>query len=325
VGSLITADYSTTNGPLPPGGSVVLRFRATINPALATGTRVTNTGVVYWNNPQQTASASVSIDVGGMPGVGVLNGAVWHDADFDKLQDGNERALQNWIVDLYRNGQLLRSVVTDGTGTYSITGVAPSTVATDRYELRFRAPDAGPNTASLGIADSPYTNGPQRISNIVVASGSSLQNLNLPITPNGVVYGAIDRAAIPGAALRLLSASGAAALPSTCFDDPVQQGQVTRGDGYYKFDLNFSDAACPSGGSYLIEIVAPGSTFTAGYSQLIPPTSDASTPPLSVPTCPGSADDAVPGTLDFCEAQASEFAPPPSVQARTRARTTSCI
>ena len=57
----------------------------------------------------------------------------------------------------------------------------------------------------------------------------------------------------------------------------VQQGQVTRGDGYYKFDLNFSDAACPSGGSYLIEIVAPGATFTAGYSQLIPPTSDAST------------------------------------------------
>ena len=107
-------------------------------------------------------------------------------------------------------------------------------------------------------------------------------------------------------------------LPSACFDDPVQQGQVTRGDGYYKFDLNFSDASCPSGGSYLIEIVAPGATFTAGYSQLIPPTSDASTPPLSVPTCPGSADDAVPGTLDFCEAQASEFAPPPSVQARTR-------
>ena len=32
---------------------------------------------------RQTASASVSIDVGGMPGVGLLNGTVWHDADFD--------------------------------------------------------------------------------------------------------------------------------------------------------------------------------------------------------------------------------------------------
>ena len=95
----------------------------------------------------------------------------------------------------------------------------------------------------------------------MVPSGSNLQNLNLPITPNGVVYGAIDRAPIAGATLRMLSASGAAALPSACFDDPVQQGQVTRGDGYYKFDLNFSDAACPSGGSYLIEVVAPGAAL----------------------------------------------------------------
>ena len=32
------------------------------------GTRVTNTGTVYWNDPAQTASASVSIDVGGIAG-----------------------------------------------------------------------------------------------------------------------------------------------------------------------------------------------------------------------------------------------------------------
>ena len=32
-------------------------------------------------------------------------------------------------------------------------------------------------------------------------------------------------------------------MPSNaCFDDPNQQGQVTVGNGYYKFDLNFSDA-----------------------------------------------------------------------------------
>ena len=45
-----------------------LRFRAVINPSLAMGTVVTNTGTVYWNDPTQTASASVSIAVGGMPG-----------------------------------------------------------------------------------------------------------------------------------------------------------------------------------------------------------------------------------------------------------------
>ncbi len=83
AGTTITADYGATNGNLEPGATVVLRFRALIAPALAIGTRITNTGVVTWNNPPQTASASVSIDIGGMPGVGVLNGTAWHDADFD--------------------------------------------------------------------------------------------------------------------------------------------------------------------------------------------------------------------------------------------------
>ncbi len=317
VGSLITADYGATIGPLAPNASVVLRFRAVINPSLAMGTVVTNTGTVYWNDPQQTASASVSVAVGGMPGIGVLNGAVWHDADFDRVQGASERALPGWIVDLYRNGALLRSAVTGAGGTYSIGGLPPNATNGDRYELRFRAPDAGPNTASLGTADSAFTNGPQRITDIVVPSGSNLQNQNLPITPNGVVYSAIDRAPIGGATLRLLAANGGAELPSGCFDDPVQQGQVTRRDGYYKIDLNFSDAACPAGGDYLIAVVAPGSAFATGYSQLIPPISSPSTAPLSVPACPGGPDDAVPSTLAFCEAQPQEFAPPPSVRART--------
>ena len=60
-------------------------------------------------------------------------------------------------------------------------------------------------------------------------------------------------------------------LPASCFDDPAQQGQVTLADGYYKFDLNFSDPACPSGGDYLIEVTAPGSGYMPGYSQIIPP------------------------------------------------------
>ncbi|MEX2205616.1 MAG: DUF11 domain-containing protein [Myxococcota bacterium] len=317
AGSLITADYGATVGPLAPNASVVLRFRALINQSLALGTVVTNTGTLYWNDPTQTASASVSIAVGGMPGIGVLNGAAWHDADFDRVQDGDERALQNWIVDLVRNGTPLQSAVVDGAGVYRIGGIAPNVTNGDRYELRFRAPDAGAGTASLGTADSVFTNGPQRISDILVPSGSNLQNLNLPITPNGVVYGAIDRAPVPGATLRMLEAGGGTALPSVCFDDPVQQGQIARGDGYYKFDLNFSDAACPSGGSYRIEVVAPGSGFGAGYSQLIPPISGPATPPLSVPTCPGGPDDAVPFTTDFCEATASELAPPPSVRARS--------
>ena len=321
LGSIITADYSTPYGPLQPGASIVLRFRAVLNANLATGTTVTNTGVVTWNTPTQTASASVSIGVGGMPGVAVLNGTVWHDANFDNALSGSERVLPGWIVDLYRNATLLKSVVTEAAGTYRVEGLTPNQGTGDRYALRFRAPDAGASSAKLGRADSPFTNGLQEITDIVVASGANLQNLNLPLDPNGVVYASIARTPVAGATLTLLNASSRSPLPSLCFDDPVQQGQVTRSDGYYKFDLNFSDAACPSGGSYIIAVTPPGSGFSTGYSRVIPPTTDPSTPPLDVPTCPGTASDAVPSTSQYCEAQPSEFAPPSSVRARTAGTT----
>src|SRR5215469_7559132 len=64
VGSLLTANYSTSNGPLQPGQSIDVKFRAQIAAGLAAGTVITNTGVVTWNTPQQSASASVSIDIG---------------------------------------------------------------------------------------------------------------------------------------------------------------------------------------------------------------------------------------------------------------------
>jgi hypothetical protein len=154
-----------------------------------------------------------------------------------------------------------------------------------------------------------------------VPSGGNLQGLNLPIDPNGVVYNAITRTPVPGATLTLLSAGSSTPLPSSCLDDAAQQGQVTLGDGFYKFDLNFSDPSCPSGGDYLIAVTAPGVNYVAGYSQIIPPTSSASTPALSVPSCPATVDDAIPTTSLYCEAQSSESAPATSVAARSTGRT----
>ena len=69
---------------LLPGRVAIVRFRVRINPTLAIGTTITNTAVVRWNDPAQTDSASVSIDVGGTPGSANLNGYVWHDANLDK-------------------------------------------------------------------------------------------------------------------------------------------------------------------------------------------------------------------------------------------------
>jgi len=318
AGSTITADYSSVNGQLEPGEPVVLRFRAVIDSGLAEGAVVTNTAVVGWNTPMQTVSASVSIAVGGVPGFAELNGSVWHDADFDSTWDSVERVLAGWTVELYSGGRMLYSSPTDATGVYRISGILPNDSTGIPYEMRFSAPGAGPSTAMLGLADSPFTNGLQQISEIVVSSGANLKGLNLPIQPNGVVYNSVLRTPVAGVTLTMLNAGSNSPLPAGCFDDAAQQGQVTLADGYYKFDVNFSDPACPSGWDYLIHMAAPpGSAYVAGYSQIIPASSDASTAAFSVPACPAGADDAIPGTDLFCEVQPSEFAPAASIPPRS--------
>jgi uncharacterized repeat protein (TIGR01451 family)/fimbrial isopeptide formation D2 family protein len=317
AGTTITADYSAGTGQLAPGATVVLRFRATIAPNLAMGTRITNTGVVKWNNPPQTASASVSIDIGGTPGAGMLNGTAWHDADFDDTHDTTERYLEGWSVELYRDGELVATTQTDATGAYHLTGVAPNYATGQVYELRFRAPGATGTTAALGRAASVFTNYPQRIADIIVQPGANLQDLNLPIDPDGVIYNSVTRAPIAGAIVTLLDAGSGAELPPVCFDDPVQQNQVTLAGGFYKFDINFSNPACPSGGDYLIGVKAPGTGYVAGYSQMIPPIAGPTTAPFSVPTCAGGMSDAIPGTGQYCEAQTSELAPGSAVPARS--------
>ena len=126
------------------------------------------------------------------------------------------------------------------------------------------------------------------------------------MTPNGVVYNSIMRTPIAGATLTMVQASSKTPLAGSCFNDPAQQGQVTPSSGYYKFDLNFSDPSCPSGGDYLIQVTPPASGYMAGVSKVIPPIpTHAARPSFSVPTCPGSrrcgAEHA-----NYCEAQASD-------------------
>jgi hypothetical protein len=167
----------------------------------------------------------------------------------------------------------------------------------------------------MGHGDSPFTNGPQRISDIIASSGANLQDLNLPLWPNGVVYNSILRSTVAGARVALLNAATGAALPGQCFDDQVQQNQITAADGFYKFDLNFSDTSCPAGGVYFIEVTPPAAGYMNTPSQIIalPQNNNAATP-FPVPDCPGNLlYDAVPATGDFCEATAFATEPPQSV------------
>lgn len=313
---ILTADYAATYGDLAPGESITVRFRAQIDPAVGYGTTITNVGVVDWNNPQQTASASISIDVGGTPGSAALNGQVWHDANLNVVYDAaSENSEQGWVVDLYLDSLLVATALTDADGRYQFSGLVPSANVTGLYELRFQANGAGINTASLGTTNSPFTDGLQLIVDISVAEGNNLQNLNLPLWPNGTLYNSIARVPVAGARVTLLNAISGVELPVQCFDDPVQQNQISTENGFYKFDLNFSDATCPAGGSYIIEVTAPLNGYLATPSVIIPPTSDATTSPFSVPSCPGSAADAVPATAAYCEAVTSVGVPPLAVAA----------
>src|SRR5262249_7356820 len=64
AGSVLTANYSAVNGPLPPGQSIDVRFRVQIAAGVPAGTTLTNTALVTWNTPTRTSSANVSIDIG---------------------------------------------------------------------------------------------------------------------------------------------------------------------------------------------------------------------------------------------------------------------
>ncbi len=312
AGSILTAAYSDHYGDLSPGAEILLRFRVLIDQAVVAGVTITNTGVVTWSDPAETAAASVSLDVGGSPGSAILNGNVWHDANLNSARDETDHDLEGWSVSLYSNNRLLATVLTDTAGSYRLSGLNGAGGA---YELRFRAAGARPDTPSLGHAVSPFTNGPQQISDIIVASGSNLQNLDLPITPNGVVYDSVRRTSVAGTRLTMLNAANNAPLPGQCFEDPLQQGQVTATDGFYKFDLNFSDPSCPPGATYRIDITPPQNGYEDTLSQIIAPGSEP-TLPFSVPDCPGSQDDALPAT-EYCEITTSARPPPLSTRPGT--------
>lgn len=316
---VVKADYGATYGNLAPGSTVVLIFRATINAALPIGTTITNTGVVDWKWNTLTDSASVSIDVGGTPGVANVNGKVWHDSNYNNVYDSGEIVLANWFVDIYHNTTLLGTVNTDVNGDYSINGLVPNYIGTDRYDIRFRAPGSNATTAKLGLANSApvlgYIDAQHRIYDIVLNSGANIVDLNLSIDPNGVVYDSVIRTPVTGATVTLLNAGTGIAVSSGCFDDVNQQNQITTANGYYKFDLNFSQIDCTAGDDYLVRYVPPATGYTNNPSVVITPQTHASTAALDVPNCPGGASDAIPATANICEATVSEVAPTTAVQA----------
>jgi uncharacterized repeat protein (TIGR01451 family) len=317
AGTLITADYFNEYGALEPGEQAVLKFRAVIDPNLLEGTTITNVGRVSWDDPLRFNDASVSIDVGAMPNAAIINGYVFHDADHTDSFGTAETPLAGWQVELLRDDQIVRLTLSGSDGFYAFTNVMPNYGSQVSYSIRFTAPGAGSRTALLGTTDSDFTDGLQRIDDIQVQEGSLWDDQNMPVDPNGVVYNSVSRTPVSGARLTMVDVRNDQPVASGCFDDPNQQDQVTVGNGYYKFDINFSDPTCPTGLSYAIRVVEPDSSFVPGVSAFIPPTSDQTSFPFDVPACAGSGTDVVLATPNHCEAAGSEFAPAVSVPARS--------
>jgi uncharacterized repeat protein (TIGR01451 family) len=315
AGSLLTA----TVGNLAPAAVTELRFRVLLDATLNIGDTITNTADVTWDVPSTTLSASASIDIGGTPGSANLNGQVWHDADFSNDVGTGEALLQDYRVVLYRNNTQLASTVTDGNGVFFFSGLPPNLPTGDAYELRFLAPGATATTASLGTTNSAFTDGAQRITNIFAASGTNVQDLNLPRQPNGVVYDSVLRVPVAGVRLSMVNQTRSNQLvPASCFNDPIQASQVTQANGYYKFDLNFSDAArCASGDEYEIQVLPPSADFVGSTSVIIPPVEPVTGVAQDVPNCPGTAADKIPATAQHCENSDSFQPPPASIAPRT--------
>ncbi|VAW50145.1 Conserved repeat domain protein, partial [hydrothermal vent metagenome] len=319
VGSLITA----TIGNMPAAAIAELRFRVLLAASLNIGDTVENTAVASWDVPIQQVQATVAIDIGGTPGAASLNGQVWHDIDFSNDVGTGELLLQNYRVELYRSNTLLANIQTDSNGAFQFTGLPPNFAggaATGApYELRYIAPGATATTATLGTTNSAFTDGAQRITDIFAGSGITLQNLNLPRQINGIVYDSVLRVPIGGVRLTMINQSQSnQSVPGRCFDDPVHANQVTQVDGYYKFDLNFSDVSvCAENDEYVINVQPPADGFIGTTSVIIPPVVPITSAAFDVPNCPGSAADKIPATAQNCENSTSEIQPPPTIEPRT--------
>ena len=315
VGSVLTINI----GVLPVASITELRFRVDLSSGLSIGQTVSNTADVSWNVPAETVSATADIDIGGTPGTANLTGNVWHDSNFDNVIDTSEILLANWTVEIYLNNTLLGDTLTDSNGGFQFSGLIPNPPGGISYELRYFSPGATATTAALGVTNSAFTDGPQRITDIFTTSGSVVQNLNSPRQPNGIVYDSVQRVSVAGAQLTMVNQTRSnQVVPDTCFDDPNQQNQVTLTEGYYKFDLNFSDITrCAENDEYEIQVQPPANGFVGTTSVIIPPVTPVTGAAQDVPNCPGTAADLVPATAIHCENSASEFPAPDSVLPRT--------
>jgi uncharacterized repeat protein (TIGR01451 family) len=243
---VVAADVTLTVDPATPVPAQLSFNPATGQVSVPSGASKGNYGFRYVIC--ETANANncdpANVAVGIAAATGTVTGTLFNDLNSNGIFDGADTpAGAGYIVELIdAAGNVSGHVVTDAQGTYVIT--APVGV---KYTILFKTP-------SGGVIGS--------ITNITITVGTTVLDQNQPIDPSGVIYDSVTRLPVAGATVVIADRNGVP-LPTTCLLNPLQQNQVTKANGQYRFDLVLGGAACPLAQTeYLIKISAP-----AGYAK----------------------------------------------------------
>ena len=245
---------SVTCATVDVGNTCVLNGSYIVTAPDVTAGFVANTASVTSNEiPGPTDSQEIVVNIVQPPVNPLpasLSGLVFLDEDSDDAFDPSESALVGWIIELSLNDALVGTAVAAADGSYEFTNLVPSA----GYDIRLRHPDTD---VTFGM-----------IEDVELVAGQNLVAQNLPVDPSGVVYDSTNRTPVPNTLATIVDGAGNP-LPTACVL-PGQQNQTTAADGFYRFDLVLdADPACPSGGSFALQFVAPPS-FEDAPSSVIP-------------------------------------------------------
>ncbi|MCC0030385.1 MAG: DUF11 domain-containing protein [Brucellaceae bacterium] len=202
-------------------------------------------------NPLNCDTATVTLTV--VRPLPKLSGTVFFDANGDGIYNGADTPLPGYEVRLVKDGVVVDTRMTDINGDYEFSEFDPGT-----YDIVFIDADTG---IGIGV-----------IRQVTVAQNDVIEDQDMPVDPSGIVYDAVTLQPVQGAIVTLTTAGGTP-LPDVCLL-PNQQGQVTRADGTYRFDIfTGADPLCPDTATeYDIEIIQPAG-YLAPPSPSIPPES----------------------------------------------------